>query len=272
MAQNAPPADRRNICFFVLGTLTLSIAGGSVMAMDIEAGGLIFILSPAVIAIGLRAFAGDGWSDAGFVPNLKGNIGHYAQLIGLFPLAFVAVGVVSVLCGTAHLQAGFGPHYLKAVAALALPALFFSLSEEIGWRGYLHPRLGALGLSPVRRDLVVAAVWAAWHIPYYAVLQDFPGMPLWQFASLFVIGTYVMTVVFGAVRHKTQSIWPIVLTHAVVNILSVPLLDHTIIVVEHQALLGPRPDSIAVILMQLAFLRWIGLKPARNGAHNSRLR
>src|SRR5215210_5236419 len=43
--------------------------------------------------------------------------------------------------------------------------LTFALTEEIGMRGYLQPRLMSLGRT--RALLVVGLVWATWHMPLY---------------------------------------------------------------------------------------------------------
>jgi hypothetical protein len=47
---------------------------------------------------------------------------------------------------------------------MALP--FGPLGEELGWRGYLQPRLMERS-SPVATSLVIGTVWTFWHTPLY---------------------------------------------------------------------------------------------------------
>ena len=46
---------------------------------------------------------------------------------------------------------------------LVIFTLPLSLGEELGWRGYLLPRLLSVGRA--RALLLVGLVWAAWHLP-----------------------------------------------------------------------------------------------------------
>jgi uncharacterized protein len=48
-----------------------------------------------------------------------------------------------------------------------------ALGEEYGWRGYLLPRL--LPLGEVKASILVALVWAPWHLPVLLVGLNFPG-------------------------------------------------------------------------------------------------
>ena len=65
-----------------------------------------------------------------------------------------------------------------------------ALFEEVGWRGWLLPRL--IGLTSERRAIVISSViWSAWHVPYVlAGIQRLEGVlpdgPFWlcQLVSL----------------------------------------------------------------------------------------
>jgi membrane protease YdiL (CAAX protease family) len=48
-------------------------------------------------------------------------------------------------------------------AALDAPG---ALGEELGWRGYLHKRIGG-GLSALLSCLIVGVLWALWHVGVY---------------------------------------------------------------------------------------------------------
>ncbi len=43
---------------------------------------------------------------------------------------------------------------------------FGPLGEELGWRGYLQPRLLST-LNPVLAGVIIGAIWTVWHIPLF---------------------------------------------------------------------------------------------------------
>ena len=43
---------------------------------------------------------------------------------------------------------------------------FSHLGEELGWRGFLLPRLAARQ-GPLRASLVVGLLWGLWHLPAF---------------------------------------------------------------------------------------------------------
>jgi membrane protease YdiL (CAAX protease family) len=79
--------------------------------------------------------------------------------------------------------------------AFTLAPLFntlFALGEELGWRGFLLPRL--LPLGQWKAILVSGAIWGVWHAP--AILQghNYPDHPI-----LGVFMMIVFTVLLGAI-------------------------------------------------------------------------
>ena len=96
--------------------------------------------------------------------------------------------------------------------AVALP---FMLSEEIGMRGYLQPRLMSLGRR--RALLLVGLVWATWHMPLIFLTPLLPvgnkliSLPL--FYGAIVAGSFF----YGYLRIYTGSVWPSTIAHGVHN-------------------------------------------------------
>ena len=90
--------------------------------------------------------------------------------------------------------------------ALFLPILFlatltvtpfingiFGFGEELGWRGYLLPKLMPLGKA--RAYLLVGLIWGLWHAPVVLVGFNYPGYPilgvLWMSAMTTALGIYI---------------------------------------------------------------------------------
>ena len=86
------------------------------------------------------------------------------------------------------------------------------LFEEPGWRGFVLPRLESR-LSPVTSSLLLGAIWAAWHLPFFL----YPGWtecPVWIY-FLIVIGLSVL-MTFAANLARFGVIASI-LMHAIFN-------------------------------------------------------
>jgi uncharacterized protein len=126
---------------------------------------------------------------------------------------------------------------LLGIVAFALAA---GLAEEPGWRGYLldglragndgppdrHDGPPAPEDAPGRRALlrasgVIAVVWAAWHLPLYAIEGTFQhdvglGTPLyWVMTGALLPQTVLMVWVL---ERTSWSILPAVVFHALVNV------------------------------------------------------
>jgi uncharacterized protein len=74
------------------------------------------------------------------------------------------------------------PTVLIVGGALGLP---LTIGEEYGWRGYLLPRL--LPLGEVAATLMVAVLWAVWHIPILLIGLNYPNQPLWAVLPVFTV-------------------------------------------------------------------------------------
>lgn len=85
--------------------------------------------------------------------------------------------------------------------------------EEIGWRGYLLPKLLEKYSSMVA-TLIVGCIWSIWHFPMWFVLgshqQDLMFIP---FAISCISTSFIMTPLFC----KTRSIWLCILLHSIDN-------------------------------------------------------
>jgi membrane protease YdiL (CAAX protease family) len=118
-------------------------------------------------------------------------------VVTLSPLLLLAVALaVQAIAGDAPDAGDFGRYTgLPAgnVVVIALVAVFVNgLGEETGWRGFavptLAPRLGPLGAA-----LVIAPVWALWHLPYFFALQSY------QSFNAFTIVGFLIGLVSGSI-------------------------------------------------------------------------
>jgi membrane protease YdiL (CAAX protease family) len=73
------------------------------------------------------------------------------------------------------------PFYLLVVATVFSTILFTQAGEELGWRGYMLPRL-ASRFGYAWSGVMVGVVWAAWHLPLFIIAgTDKTGQsfPIW---------------------------------------------------------------------------------------------
>ena len=111
---------------------------------------------------------------------------------------------------------GIGGRLIGFLVQVVLFTLTFVLGEEIGWRGYLLPRL--VGVGQTRALVLVGLVWAAWHMPlifltplYHSAGNRLIVLPL--FVGSIVAGSFV----FGYLRLYTGSVWPASIAHSAHN-------------------------------------------------------
>ena len=145
-----------------------------------------------------------------------------------------------------------GSPYARALAALALTILVapflnlpLYLGEELGWRGFLTPRLVALIGRP--GVLVSGAIWALWHLPlillgYNYGTQPLVGMLVWIPLCM------SFSVLLTALRNRGGAIWPAALAHGVLNQLAT-LLTGTLLVTSRFTPLIDGAAGLAGLLM-----------------------
>lgn len=85
--------------------------------------------------------------------------------------------------------------------------------EEVGWRGYLLPKLSEK-FSPTISTLIVGIVWSIWHLPMWLITgSPQQNLEFFPFALSCIATSFVMTPLY----YKTRSIWLCILLHAIDN-------------------------------------------------------
>jgi membrane protease YdiL (CAAX protease family) len=237
------------VVIYTIGVMTLSAAGGIIVAGGAQAGSLVFLIGPLLMAVVLRALGGDGWADSGFH---LGPLRWYAFAFLIFPVTFALILGAGALTGSIALTGSLGA-LLAATAVELAPRLVFAGFEELGWRGYLEPRLAALGVPDLRRHFLVGLIWAVWHIPYIMNTPAYTELSPVIFAPLLLGGVTVMAVVYGQLRRASNSVWPVVIAHGIGNAVAFPLVFGGSIEFQHPALLATRPENLLFIAI------WVGI-------------
>jgi membrane protease YdiL (CAAX protease family) len=198
-------------------------AAGAIQIFDLPNGlrssALYMMVPAATVLLMLLVVTRDGYIRAGWA-----SLGLHRLGLRSWGVAIIAPVVVS-LVGTAIVWATPLASFVApsdslstvvGFVQLVLFTLTLSLGEELGWRGYLLPRLLPLGRTPAL--LVTGLVWAAWHLPliYLTPLYHADGNR-WIVVPLFVVTIVAGSFVFGYLRLWTDSVWPAALAHSAHN-------------------------------------------------------
>src|SRR5215213_9584416 len=135
----------------------------------------------------------------------------------------VFLGPVALTGGVVGLNTLLGGPALSLGMPLLGVAIFFaisifpgsSLGEEIGWRGYVLPRLQSR-MSALSAALLIAPFWGLWHLPLW--LNGASGHTPLIYAG-FVLSAFALSVLLTWVYNSTGgSLLMVVLLHATINL------------------------------------------------------
>ena len=102
-----------------------------------------------------------------------------------------------------------------AVLAGAVINTIPALGEELGWRGWLLPRLMPLGAVPA--IVISGVIWGAWHAPLILLGYNYPTAPGWLGVVMMMGMCTLVGAVFGWLRLRSGSVWPAALAHGSFN-------------------------------------------------------
>lgn len=221
--------NKKTIWFIVVFSALVTVAawvspllGGSPTKPGL--GFILWGMAPMLVSLLMRWITKD-WSDFGGKPGLRKNALWYWVSILAFPVIMaltLLIGILTSLSSVAEFSMG---KYLQT-SLTALPFfLIFAIFEEIGWRGYLSPKLDSLGTNRFMSSAIVAVVWATWHMPYIRELSwVYSSEDLVTFVPRFYLVCFALSLVFDEIRNITGTFWAAVLMHGIGNAFGHPLV------------------------------------------------
>jgi len=119
---------------------------------------------------------------------------------------------------------------LAIVPLLNLPMM---IGEELGWRGFLLPRLMSIGMGQWSAMLASGAIWGLWHAPIM-MRGQYPGHP-YLGPLLTIPYCAILGVIFGWLWLGSGSVWVCAIAHASLDVSAgaftqvlVPGLDYAV--------------------------------------------
>jgi membrane protease YdiL (CAAX protease family) len=173
--------------------------------------GLIALFGPAIGAVIVSWADGTLGEIRSRTTDWRQPLATYAAAFGI-PFAVAALGAV-LLVAAGGSWTGFG-----TISAIEVVIFVLVIGEEIGWRGFLQPRLRArMGL--LESGLLTGAAWTLWHLPIYFQ----PGQGLAAFVT-FAWWVIPLAVVMGFVAERARySVIVATVMHGAANI-ATPIL------------------------------------------------
>jgi membrane protease YdiL (CAAX protease family) len=190
--------------------------------------------APAIAAVLVRLFGGEGFKDARLKLPLFSKWPYFLFALVLPYFVVAAIVVEAEQWGVARADFSL-PLIAKALATKGVTGLSSSSlvailctqllvssviatpilwGEEFGWRGYLQPRLFAG--KPVASAVATGLIWGVWHYPLIFRGYDF-GDQAALGSVVFLGGTILLSFIFGWLVERTGSIWSSSLAHAATN-------------------------------------------------------
>jgi uncharacterized protein len=99
-----------------------------------------------------------------------------------------------------------------------------ALGEEIGWRGFLLPRLTA-NFGWRIGCLISGCIWAAWHYPLLLFADYNSGTPKLFALTCFTLMVIGDAYILGWLRLRSKSLWPCAMLHATHNLFVQAIFD-----------------------------------------------
>lgn len=208
-------------------------------------GAFVLMWIPAAVAIGFRIAFREGFGDAGFhagrprywllavaVPLVLATATYlvawlikqvevtpYLKQQSMFGPAPVRLTWFNADAGT---LAVFGQRFAVVMTLGLVMGMLSGPGEEIGWRGYLLPRLIK---ADVRCPILVSGlIWGAWHIPF--ILLTFQ-QERYVTAALYFLLCVVFAVFVGWLRLASDSVFVAGMAHGAYNTFYQDFYDHS---------------------------------------------
>lgn len=181
---------------------------------------LALMCTPGLVSIILRLVGRQGFGDVSFRLNLRRSWRWYliAWLMPIFVcLLAYGIGWTTHVTPMRHDISGLDVAFRIATTATVLVPVsaVFAAGEEIGWRGFLLPRMMQAGIR--RPVLATSTVWWLFHVPLILAGLYASGPSPLLAAFVFAGSVFSAGAVAGWSRQATGSVWPAVLLHATWN-------------------------------------------------------
>jgi membrane protease YdiL (CAAX protease family) len=177
-------------------------------------------------------------------------------IVALSPLIILAITLmVESLLGTFNLGQFITDNNLTTAGSIIifiLPSICYGIFEEIGWRGFLLPKLQKK-YSALVATLILTVVWYFWHTPAFFYRYELAFIPL--MFPLMLCGSIMFTFLFN---ESKGSVLTVIVFHVTYDIVSAHPMGIVNLVV-----------SVFFVMMAIRIVKVYGVE---NFSHNERIK
>lgn len=134
---------------------------------------------------------------------------------------------------------------------------FLAFGEELGWRGYLQPRLIQTGFK--YPYVLCGLLWAGWHLPFLWLVFN-PATPSYA-PILFTINITLLGIISGRLWQNSCSVWIPTLLHAAHNLFNFELFAAVLPCSQCGFFVGE--NGLLMGLIYALIVRWMVRPPNR---------
>lgn len=200
----------------------------------------VAMFMPALSNLLTRLITKEGFGNMYLRPHFKGHVKEYLLLYFGPTVLLVVSGALYFLIFPGSFDpelttlkgmvASSGKQGLDVSTLLIVQTLIFvvigpvvniipTMGEELGWRGYLLPKL-RIFLSDRTALIITGAIWGIWHLPVIVMGHNY-GTGYWGYPWLGILAMIVFCVVLGIIEGyisiKLESVIPAAMIHSTVN-------------------------------------------------------
>ena len=301
MEQEKLAAKKRLILFIVITIVITWVVFLLIPICELTYGtGLAVVITmaamfvPALSSVLTRLITKEGFGNMYLRPHFKGHMKEYLLVYFGPTVLLILSGVVYFLIFPGSFDpeltalkgvvASSGKQGLTASTLLTVQVLIFvvigpivniipTMGEELGWRGYLLPKL-RMFLSDRTSLMMTGAIWGIWHLPIIVMGHNY-GTTYWGYPWLGIVTMIAFCVVLGIIQGyisiKLQSAIPAAMIHSTVN--AGAALPIVLLKGSYNPLLGPAITGIIgglpFIVLAVTLLITVGNKMSlcEKGAH-----
>ena len=176
---------------------------------------LPMVWAPTLIALGLLRYS----RGAGAVSQevrARLSIGYGPGILVVAAAMPLVVGALAI--GVARVAGDGAPFIPPAVLAISILVQIITgaTGEELGWRGFVLPRLRA-GIGSTGAAVAMGLLWALWHVPaFYTPGMPHRFMPMWPMLTLIALFGVFLAALF---YRSGDSVLPTMAAHISLNVI-----------------------------------------------------
>jgi uncharacterized protein len=181
------------------------------------------------------------------------------------PVIFLAAGyAVAAMLGIARfpitMSASVWGHWAIGLGEGLAFMTVLVLGEEIGWRGYLLPRVQAL-VSQRRAALITGFIHGLFHLPLILLTTTYDHIGNRYIVAVTVVATITAAGVFYAwLKDRSRSVWPVAVAHGTVDLVfsigAAAVITKSPLALSYTAGESGIVTLVAVVLCAIVLLRY----------------